>query len=135
MKPLSAISGYAELLDNIRSYYATREGDDSSAAFSATMLLAALAALNLASLSVCVDLIVSRELRVAHWIRAHRPLAILIPVGIGCAHLWFAKWSGVYDRRGTRDITSMPRALWWYLGATTLFFSVAALLAVKLVHA
>ena len=134
MKPLSAISGYAELLDNIRSYYATREGDDSSAAFSATMLLAALAALNLAAFSVCVDLIVNRELRVAQWIRAHRALAILIPVGIGCAHLWFAKWSGVYDRRGSRDITSMPRELWWYLGATALLL-VATLLAVKLVQA
>ena len=134
MKPLSAISGYAELLENIRSYYATREGDDSSAAFSATMLLAALAAVNLASLSVCVDLIVNRELRVAQWIRGHRPIAILIPIGIGCAHFWFAKWSGVYDRRGSRDTKSMPRELWWYLGATALFL-LATLLAVKLVHA
>ena len=134
MKPLSAFSGYADLLDNIRSYYAAREGDDSSAAFSATMLLAALAAVNLASLSVCVDLIVNRELRVAHWIRTHRPVAILIPIGIACAHFWFAKWSGVYDRRGSRDTKSMPRELWWYLGATALFL-LATLLAVKLVHA
>ena len=134
MKPLSPISGYADLLDNIRSYYATREGDDSNAALSATMLLAALAAVNLASLSVCVDLIVNRELRVAHWIRTHQPVAILIPIGIGCAHFWFAKWSGVYDRRGSRATKSMPSELWWYLGATVLFL-LATLLAVTLVHA
>ncbi len=105
MKPLSAISTYAELLENIRGYYATREGEDSSAAFSATMLLAALAAVNLASLGVCFDLIVNRELRVAQWILDHRPTTILVPIGIGigCAHFWFAKWSGVYDRRGSRD--------------------------------
>jgi hypothetical protein len=135
MKPWSLVSGYAELLDSIRSYYSAREGDDSNAAFSATMLLTALASVNLACLSVCIDLIVNRELRVAHWVRAHRPIALLVPVGIGCAHFWFAKWSGVYDRRGSRpDATSMPRELWWYLGATVLCLA-ATLLAVRLVHA
>jgi hypothetical protein len=98
------------------------------------MLMAALAAVNLASLTMCVDLIVNRELRVAHWIRAHRHIAILIPIGIAGAHFWFAKWSGVYDRRGSGDTRSMPRGLWWYLGATALFL-LATLLAVKLVHA
>ena len=133
MKSWCRGSGYADLLDGVRSYYAAREGDDSSAAFSATMLLAALAAVNLASLSVCVDLFVNRELRVAHWIRANRLIAILIPIGIGCVHVWFAKCSGVYDRRGSRGTTSMPRELKWYLAATALLLA-ATLLAVKMVN-
>lgn len=123
----SLIGKYADMMDGLRSYYAKREGDNSSAAISAALLLALLLAINVASILMLVDVAIHDELKIADWISDNRGVSFLIPAGIAAAHLAFAKVTGVYDRRGQASSPNWALAMKAYIAATATTFCAALL--------
>ena len=58
------LTGYANLIDGVRSYYAREEGDDAFASESASMAVAAIFLANLTAIITWLDLLFNRDLRI-----------------------------------------------------------------------
>jgi hypothetical protein len=99
---------YADLIDGMRSYYARREGDDTSAAFGAVMALSTLFIANVsAAVMLLNELLHGGRMTLGPWIRSNRGVVVLFAVLVIGTHWLLAKRSGIFARHGA------PRAPLW----------------------
>ena len=122
------LDAYADLIDGVRSYYARREGDDSSAAFGAVMALSTLFIANVSGAVSLLNLLLhGGRYTLGPWVRANRGVVLLFAVLVIALHWLLAKQTGVYDRRGTPRAPVWSRRMRMYvcLTACTFFLPVA----------
>jgi hypothetical protein len=102
------LAAYADLIDGVRSHYARREGDDSSAAYGAVMALSTLFIANVYGAGFLLNELLNRgHVTLGPWIRSNRGVVILFAILVIAFHWLLAKQTGVYNRRGG------PRAPLW----------------------
>lgn len=118
LRLVGMLAAYADLIDGVRSHYARREGDDWVASFSATMLLSALMGINVVSLTAGMDILLHQEFTLRIWSREYRAWTLIVAIGIAVLHVLFARYAGVYDRRGGPRSPSWGKRMRAYIAAT-----------------
>jgi hypothetical protein len=128
------LAAYTDLLDGARGWYARREGDDSTAAYSAAMLLTFLLLTNVAFLILLTEVLTRGGLRLAPWIGAHRLVLLPIPVAVAMFHVVLAKRTGVYARCGPALRNESARRMKFYLIGTLCNILVTLVVLVTFTH-
>lgn len=118
---------YLEIFDGLRAFYARKEGEHLSPAFSAAMALSIMLEINVVSLITICEFALFRSFTSIEWIVNHKALMVLAGITIGWLHVAVGKHTGIYHRKGP---TQSPRwvRLWVVYTVLTLTGFVASLL-------
>lgn len=117
-KEVREVGAYLSLLDGLRSFYARHEGDDSTAAFSAAVLLAAMMVLNLLNGLILFDVFSIGRLQAVSWLLDHKIVMLAGLAIVLLAHLALLEYSGISRRRGPPLLAEWRRVMAVYVALT-----------------
>lgn len=118
---------YLEMFDGLRGFYARKEGERSSPAFSAAMALSIMFEINVVSLITIHEFAFFHSFTFVEWVVNHKVVMVLAGTVIAWLHVAVGKSTGVYYRQGPTQFAGWAR-LWIVYTILTLAGFVASLI-------
>jgi hypothetical protein len=122
---------YGDIYDGLRSYYACFPTRAGSAAYSAAMSLSFICCINVGSLLVIADLIVTGNQEFSIWFFGNKLLLIMIGISIAWLHVFLGKKAGIYYLSGPARCLGWKRYLVLYSAVSALMFLASVTLAIR----
>jgi hypothetical protein len=121
---------YTAMFDGLRSYYARYPSRRADPGFNAAATLSFICCVNVASLFVVSEFLLTGDLVRTDALSGNRVLLLALGIGIGLLHVAFAKRTGRYTSVVPVESTRWKGYLWAYGGLSAVLFVVAMTIVV-----